>query len=169
MCAKPQVNAITCTFRSILPWAKMWPAYFYWQKLTCASTCERMCMWNESLVMIRMTEPQHMKITLTGSIHEHVSEVSSRSLRLRMSGWSNHYWKFIKCDCSGFGNARKRKLSNIRKDTWKDLIYYVYVSYSFIKHVLCWSIITLNFLILKEKAFGSEFNQVLLAFLEWQL
>lgn len=166
---KPQVNAITYTFRSILPWAKICPTYFYWQKLTCASACERMCMWNELLVMIRMAEPQHMKITLTGSIHEHVSEVSLRRLRLRMSSWSSQSWKFIKCDCSSFGNARKRKSVNIRKHTWKDLIYYACVSHSFMKHILCSSIITPNFLILKEKAFDSGFNQVLLAFLECQL
>lgn len=53
----------------------MCPSYFYWQKLTCASVCESMGTWNELLIMIRRAEPQHMKITLTGGIHEHVRSV----------------------------------------------------------------------------------------------
>lgn len=42
-------------------------------------------LWSEALVTVRMAEPQHMKATLTCSIGEHVSEVSSGSFRMGVS------------------------------------------------------------------------------------
>lgn len=67
--------------------------------------------------MVRITEPQHMETTLTGSIGEHVSEEPFGSFRLRVSVSPRHSWNFIKCAYFGFGNAKKRKTTNFRKCT----------------------------------------------------
>lgn len=122
---KLRVNSMTYIFRSILPWVKLWISYFYWQEATCASGCKVTCLWSEALVTVRMAEPQHMKTTLTRSIGERVSEVSSGSFRLRVSAGPRHSWNFIKCAYFGFGNTKKRKTINFRKHTWEYLIYYV--------------------------------------------
>lgn len=54
-------------------------------KVTCARACEVTFLWSEALVTVKMAEPQHMETTLTRSIGERVSEMSSRSYRLRVS------------------------------------------------------------------------------------
>lgn len=53
------------------------------------------CLWSEALVTVRTAEPRHMKTTLTCSIGEHVSEVSSGSFRMGLSVSSRHSQNFI--------------------------------------------------------------------------
>lgn len=112
---QPEVNSITYIFRSVI---RVGQAYFYWQEVTCAIACEVTCLWSEVLVTVRMAEPQHVKTTLTCSIGQCVSEVSSGSFRLRVSvGSIRHSWNFIKSANFGFGDAKKRKTTNFRKHT----------------------------------------------------